>query len=298
MDLFGFRITRVAKSQKRNKKIETKVDLIKRYLTNGKKPWSEGYIEYKWDQIHTMIHDQKLLNEFKIENQLPAYFGIGIDERIVEYPWIFSKLLIGSSKILDAGSTFNFTEIITHPLIKNKDLTIFTYFPETKNFNEKRVSYVYGDLRDMPFRNNYYDQVISQSTIEHIDKDNSIYGYEASKVTEEKKSYEYLKAIKEFIRITKPGGSVLLTFPYGKFEDHGFFQQFDHEMLQRVIDEFDRYGKLDINFMLYSNVGWSFSSKSECENSESFNPHTGRGKGEDGAAHCRCICVVKFEKHK
>ena len=79
---------------------------------------------------------------------------------------------------------------------------------ESPNYNEKK-SYVYGDLRKLPFKDEFFDIVVSQSTIEHIDMNNSIYGYDIDynkKV--EVKSYEFLSAIKEMLRVLKPEGTL------------------------------------------------------------------------------------------
>ena len=272
--------------------------LIEKYLNAGRIPWTPGYNEYKWEWILDTINNKSLLDSINTKEALPIDFGLGLDDRCVEYPWIFSKLSNQKKKILDAGSTFNFQQIVNFEMLKQKDLTILTYFPEKNNFNEKRISYVYSDLRDMPFRNELFDEVVCQSTIEHIEMDNSIYGYDLEKVTEEKKSYEYLKAINELLRVLKKNGLLLLTFPYGNYENHGFFQQFDKEMLGRIEELLKQNGNYSISYFMYKKNGWAFVAQQECDQSESYNPHTGRGKGDDGAAHCRGICCIDFVKSK
>jgi SAM-dependent methyltransferase len=215
----------------------------------------------------------------------------------VEYPWIFSRISSEKTRILDAGSTFNFPEIMDLENLKHKELSILTFFPEAYNFYQKRISYVYADLREIPYKDEYFGEVVCQSTIEHIDMDNSMYGYDIDKAKDEKKSFEYLKAMNELLRVLKKGGLLLLTFPYGKFENHGFFQQLDREMLQSIEDILKKSGDYSLSFLMYSVNGWSFVSREQCEVSESYNPHTGRGKGNDGAAHCRGVCCIEFRKN-
>lgn len=285
-----------------NKKIELKKEAKKiisereEFLNNGKIPWSKGYVEYKKENIIASITDVNLLEGLS-KKILPINFGHRIDERSVEYPWIFSNLPNEKLKVLDAGSTFNFDFILDNQKIKGKDLTIYTFAPESKSYNDKRISYVYGDLRDLPFKDNLYDIVVSHSTIEHIDMDNSMYGYDLShneNVTE--KSYSYLVAVNEMIRVLKHEGKLLLTFPFGKFENHGFFQQFDDEMLARITDLFDDKDSYELTFFKYENDGWVFSSQNELKNAESFNPHTGIGKKDDNAAHSRGVVCVSYVK--
>lgn len=271
---------------------------ISYYIRGGRKPFGVGYKEYKWNKISELINDQKFLDLVKAKN-LPDFIGKSIDERIIEYPWIFSNLSASKGTILDAGSTFNYKYILEHPLLQNKELTIYTYFPELYRAPGKRnIKYVYGDLRNIPFLEKSFDLIVCQSTLEHIDMDNSTYGYDIShnKVTE-LKSYEYLKVIHELERILKKGSTLLLTFPFGKFENHGFFQQFDGEMVGKMIDYLEKFGIVETDFMKYTSTGWRFSSRIECANCESYNPQTGKGRGADDAAHSRSVCLLKFIKN-
>jgi hypothetical protein len=96
--------------------------------------------------------------------------------------------------------------------------------------------------------------------------------------------------------VLKSDGKLLLTFPYGKFENHGFFQQFDREMLDRVLELFRKQGTYELTFFRYLNGGWNFCEQEDCADIVSFNPHTGRGKLDDGAAHCRSVCCIEFTK--
>ena len=274
----------------------SKIDI---YLKNGSIPWSNGYNEYKWEQISHTLTNKIILSNFKTNLNIEK-FGIGIDERIVEYPWIFSNINNDPTKLLDAGSTFNFKEIIELDVIQKKNLSILTFYPEPNCFHVKCISYVYSDLRDIPFKDELFDEVVCQSTIEHIAMDNSIYGYkpDANDINSQSKNYEYLKAITELLRVLKKNGSLFITFPYGRFENHGFFQQFDDEMTNRILQILSNAGHYDLTFFRYDKDGWKFSIKEECNNLQSYNPHTGIGKGTDGAAHCRGICCIKFYETK
>jgi|TARA_R100000479_G_scaffold33554_3_gene14211 SAM-dependent methyltransferase len=281
----------------RNEELKKNQLVRKEFILNGSIPWSDGYHEYKVESIISAIQDSQLLKCFKDRN-IPENFGIKLDERVVEYPWIFSKLEQGSQRILDAGSTFNFDYIVRNDALMDKDLTIYTYAPENVSFNKNRISYVYGDLRDLPFKNDLFDVVVSQSTIEHIDMDNSMYGYDIeNKGNSKTKSYEYLQAISEMIRVLNKRGILLLTFPYGKFENHGFFQQFDEDMVDKILDLFKGKGSVTVDYLKYELEGWRFASKNEVKNSESYNPHSGKGKKEDFAAHSRSVACIEFNKN-
>ena len=270
---------------------------IVKFISTGQHPWSEGYTEYKQQYINASLQNHSLLN-LLLAKKVPAKYGVGLDDRVVEYPWIFTYLSKEINTFLDAGSTFNYKYIVSHPLVASKSIYIATYFPENLNFNEKRISYVYCDLRELPFRDGFFEEIVCQSTLEHIDMDNSMYGYHLKNLGHtESKSYAYMLVLKELIRVLQIGGTLLLTFPFGKFENHGFFQQFDSEMLQRMKDYLISWGRIEVNdFFKYTPTGWIFSNEQDGANCESYNPHTGRGKGTDGAAHSRAICCIKFIK--
>jgi SAM-dependent methyltransferase len=281
---------------KREKK-KTQKEIIKDYIDNGRIPWTSGYLDYRNKEIISVINNKETIDKFK-NGIIPNNLGINLDERIVEYLWVFSFLRKGNFKVLDAGSTLNHSFILDHKLISGKDLSILTLAPESQNFNEKGISYIYSDLRDIPFKDNYFDIIISQSTIEHIDMDNSMYGYTSENNSDSKtKSYQYIIAIRELERTLKNKGKLLLTFPYGIFENHGFFQQFDQEMVKRISAFLSKKGNIKMNYFRYLKDGWRFCNKKDCDRSKSFNPHTGTGKGDDGAAHSRSICCIEFNKN-
>jgi SAM-dependent methyltransferase len=270
---------------------------IAKFLAAGSIPWSDGYWDYKWQQIENSINSDEILHTFECE-KISIGYGKLIDERIVEYPWLLSRILKGKGKFLDAGSTFNFDQILIHPVLQEKDIYIYTYFPEKNNFLNKRISYVFGDLRELPFKDDYFEHVVCHSTLEHIDMDNSLYGYElAHRIIVENPSYEFLRVVKELIRVVKPGGQLLLTFPYGKFENHGFFQQFNSEMVSRIEDTLEGKCYFRKSFAKYDLDGWQFTVQEQCEDSVSYNPHSGQGKGLDSAAHSRAICFIEVQKN-
>jgi ubiquinone/menaquinone biosynthesis C-methylase UbiE len=128
--------------------------------------------------------------------------------------------------------------------------------------------------------------------------DNSIYGYDLSQsVQAGEKSFEYLKAISEMLRILKPKGKLLITVPFGIYEHHVFFQQFDNEMITKATDLLSTVGRFDVSYFRYFDAQWQISTYEDCKDSISYNPHTGAGKGEDGAAHSRSIACISFHKN-
>jgi hypothetical protein len=64
-----------------------------------------------------------------------------------------------------------------------------------------------------------------------------------------------------------------------------------------IFEKFNANGTFNDNYLLYSKNGWQFKTANDCKDSISHNPHTGQGKGTDGAAHCRCVCCIEFIKN-
>ena len=274
-------------------------DKIKLFLEGDMKPWTEGYWDYRNMMFEKAVNTPDVIDYFR-RKQLPGDYGFRLCERIIEYPWLFSKLEDRNSKILDAGSILNFRYLLEHPVLKNKKLSILTLAPEGNCFFDKSINYLYEDLRNIPFQNTYFDEIICISTLEHINMDNTIYGEEklSGKTHDGVPDFAYADVIKEFIRILKPCGKIYITVPYGKFENHGFFQQFDRKMLEKITDMFSEAGTFETDFFRYFPDGWRFISREDCDDAESFNPHTGRGWKDDFAAHSRGICAIEFKKNK
>jgi hypothetical protein len=76
---------------------------IKKYIIGGRKPWKKGYKDYRNIFIRKVLADQNLLDCFLHNGQLPARYGFHMDERVIEYPWVISRLDFTNSLLLDAG---------------------------------------------------------------------------------------------------------------------------------------------------------------------------------------------------
>src|SRR6185312_9711755 len=74
------------------------------------RPFSPGYQTVKRRTIESAV-DAGLLRDGQ---NLPPGYGIAMDERVVEYPWLFARMeAVG--KMLDAGSTFNHDFLLERP---------------------------------------------------------------------------------------------------------------------------------------------------------------------------------------
>jgi SAM-dependent methyltransferase len=233
------------------------------YLCRGRLPLTAGYSEYRDRYVRRIIGKGEILQVFGAGQELPEGFGARLDERVVEYPWLLSRLgrYGEKSRVLDAGSTLNHESILQHPAVKAHKLSILTLSPETKCFWDLGVSYIYDDLRSLPFKDEWFDAITCVSVIEHVGMDNVFFAVE--KAYRENRPQDYLRAVQEMRRILRPGGSLFLTVPFGRYEHHGWFQQFDSGMLSALISEFGPR-KVGKTFFRYTDRGWRLAGEAEC----------------------------------
>lgn len=272
------------------------------YLKHGQKPWSNGYSDFKWQLIERNINNGSLIGKFKNGSELSEFYGKNIDDRVVEYPWIALQLPESVGSLLDAGSALNFREILNHKKLANKKITIVNLNPEDNCFWQKGISYVFADLRALPFLDNYFDIITCISTLEHIGMDNTVF-YSSDDKYQENRRLDYLKAVLELKRILKPGGMLFITVPFGKYQNFGFFQQFNQDMVKKITRVF-RGTEYFISYYRYSKDGWNISSAEECKNAEYFDIHQTKYRNKnsnkdydpDFAAASRAVACLKIIK--
>lgn len=278
---------------------DKRADEIALYEQNGRKPWSRGYLASRFAFVETSLADADVMECFARQAPLPKGFGHGYDERVVEYPWVLSRLSPGKGRLLDAGSCFNYPEIIVRQEIEGKDFTIFTLAPEDNCFWKRKISYQYGDLRNMPFRDDWFDEIISISTLGHVGMDNRLYtrGHEQGTV-----GLEAEQAVGELVRVLRPGGKLLVSVVYGvhqfiQWRDGSVFaEQFDAALLEDLVRSFKRCSSVTLSIYGYTQDGWNVSDMETCAAVEYFNIHTATGYAADNAAAARAVAFIEATK--
>jgi SAM-dependent methyltransferase len=225
-------------------------------------PWSRGYGSYRNRYVTTTIHDTALLDRFRRAERLPDGHGIGLDERCVEYPWCLSNLP-GGAAVLDAGSVLNHRYILDHQALATATLHILTLAPEREAQWQRGISYLYGDLRDIPIRDDFYDVIVCLSTLEHVGLDNEAYTGDPPEAGDHRG--DFTLAIRELRRVLRPGGTLLLSVPYGVYENRQTIQQFDRALLQQAVDAFSVPKTVSATFFRYQERGWQVATQDECD---------------------------------
>jgi SAM-dependent methyltransferase len=229
-------------------------------------PWTEAYETYRQRALEDLVSDSGLRLLFESGTILPLGHGVGLDERSIEYPWLLSQLPSGRARVLDAGSSLNHSLLLNSPTIADKSLHIVTLAPEPQCFWRQGVSYLFEDLRALPIKDDFYDIVVSISTLEHVGCDNTYYS--ARTPLAEDCRDDFVLAAREIRRVLKPGGLLLLTVPYGAYQFHGAFQQFDRARLSRAKEEFGKMVSITERFYRYGIGGWQLARDEDCAHCE------------------------------
>lgn len=296
---FGIEIRRTPRSPEQVVKAS-----LKAYFRNGQRAWSQGYSAARQVTVVKTLTDTQLMSVFRSGDKLPNGYGVGIDERCVEYPWVIAHLPPQSWRMLDAGSTFNRSYLLDLPEMRARRLHIVTLAPEEACYHYKNVSYMFEDIRSLPMKDGLYDVIVCISTLEHIGMDNAQIA-KASKYQENSPD-DFVVAVKELSRVLTSGGTLLMTIPFGRYQRYRYFQQFDMARVRRAIDAFGAARSVKEQYYRYTRQGWNTASGSNCEDCR-YVDWVGKVMGcgelprllpeeEDRAAASRAVACVALVK--
>lgn len=155
-------------------------------------------------------------------------YGLDDSERCIEIPWVLSRYR-EEPRVLDVGHTnaeprfLQARDALKIPFLVGLDLVAVP---------QSRISGVAGDALALPFRRGAFDLIFAISVIEHIGRDNSIY------CAREQPARELgdLEAAAGLAALLRPGGRLLVTVPFGRLEDHGWFVQYDLRRVQTLVE--------------------------------------------------------------
>jgi len=293
---FGFRIVRSSSpTLVSNEEDAVEAQLIEQYLSGGRIPYSAGYDQYRRQYLSKILSNAEQVLNFATRAQLPDGYGHGLDERCVEYPWFFSKASRDARRYLDAGSAMNHAYILSQQFWRDRDVTIVTLKPERQSFWDHGISYQFADLRELPFRDCWFDEIACLSTLEHVGMDASVFTHDTS--DREHNRDDFATALVELCRVLKPGGVLLFSVPYGKYQDLGWLQQFDAALLEQCSEAFQP-SERDDYFFRYFPGGWQVANQDECSDCvyAEWSPNLAKHPPEDLAANARAVACCAWTK--
>jgi SAM-dependent methyltransferase len=140
----------------------------------------------------------------------------GTDERVVEVPWVLSRLR-AVGRVLEVGYAFAEPAYLAG-LLRAGGIELVGADLATRAVEGMET--VEADVCNLPFAAATFDQVLLVSTLEHVGADNTVYGLEAAGHPAAR-----LRALRELVRVLRPDGSMLVTVPLGEAGDYGWFRQ-------------------------------------------------------------------------
>jgi SAM-dependent methyltransferase len=249
-----------------------------------------AYAHHKTRTLARVTRDPSILQAVLGHRQLPAGYGQGMDERVVEYPWVLARVPHGEARLLDAGSTLNFPWVADHPALLDKSVVVLTLAPEGV-LGRRSFSYLYGDLRDTLLRDACMDAVVCLSTLEHVGMDNRAYTGDPGDAAHDPRAFR--DALREIRRILRPGGLLLLTVPFGQSQDLGWLQQFDQDGLAEIRAAFGGNVREQHHFLHRPGAGWQRAEASECERARFLQRDEAEGTMETRASAVACLALEK-----
>lgn len=156
------------------------------------------------------------------------------------------------------------------------------------------VSYIYGDLRDMILKDESFDEIVCISTLEHIGMNNTLL-YSKDPRFNECRTDDYQKVVQEFRRLLKPNGRLFITVPYGRYQNLGWLQQFDCEMISKVLDIFKGSSSNAVYYKYFSD-GWQMVDAYVCADCRYFDIHNQLLYESDYVAAARAVACIEMVK--
>ncbi len=219
------------------------------------------------------------------------------EERLVEYPY-FANWLMKLEKgldLLDVGCVMN--NKLVSGILKDRcnNVCLSNVAREPVVFALNPVSYHLAPL-DYAFPGGEeFPLVTCFSTIEHIGYDNSQYGCKDPAKYTTPNIEPLVAAFKKLARLTAPGGSLLLSVPYGYREAvvHPVTfkvasQIFDYDSMKEGLEALESEGVSgELEVLTAKGYGW-----------ERTEPSTCRERYADGCPAAGAVAMVKGTKRK
>jgi len=221
----------------------------------------------------------RLLNLWRIAGNpglRTSYSSRDDSERCVEIPWCAASVLSTRGFWLDVG--FAHAESRYWETIFERGSPLFRYDMGI-DFSSPKMSVplarlieadlISDDLSSLP----RFNLVTCISTIEHVGCDNITYNSGSKRM---KDPFEVQKKV--FLKLAEllvGGGQLLVSVPFGKFEDHGWFLQYDDKMFHAIEDLMRENGLILTSTLFYcwTEEGWKEAKISQVNEAEYSNVH-------------------------
>jgi SAM-dependent methyltransferase len=184
---------------------------------------------------------------------LPPAFGVKLPERVVELVLARSTYVPGA-RVLDVGHS-NIMEchrLLLNSLTPPKHFTGVDIAAPTYDVSRYYERSIIADITNTGLVADSFDRIWCISTLEHVGMDNT--GYTGHFTLDEDLD---VSALREMYRVLAPDGTLLITVPFGKSENHGWMKNYDLSAWHRLLDPFRRYADVYEHYFRYDRTaGW------------------------------------------
>lgn len=215
-------------------------------------------------------------------------YGFGETERVIEIPWALAKYN-GEQRVLEVGCSFasENPEYIEGLLSLN--------IPELHGIDVSSVDAPgfikkTADIRESGYETGFFGFILCISTLEHVGKDNVKYYKPIAELPHARPSSlrPDVEALVEMLRILKPDGKLIVTVPFGKFVDYGWFTHYDLQAISILFQSIPA-ARINAEYFKYTQDGWT-----PCAAAELAQTSYG-GNGAPAAAGLACFEITKWE---
>ena len=230
---------------------------------------------------------ERLNYAFELLGQRPpateTYVASLESERIVEVPWALGKYR-GERRVAEVG--YAFAEEHYLRLLLALDIPFLVGIDAAAPPDPLRVEAfhrVQADMLHDCIQSSSFDLVLCISTLEHIGRDNTAYGLDKS--VSSSGAAPDIVAVRAMAGWVAPRGRLLLTVPFGRFEDHGWFINYDRKHLDDVL-EASNLTVIEASFFGWMPGGW-----------RQVEPEvlTNRGYRSHGASHAGGVALIELQ---
>jgi SAM-dependent methyltransferase len=260
------------------------------WIRNGRVPGASGYSSARWAAVERTLSTSPA--------SAYGYDDAGLDERVVEYPWALHRLRSrweAGTPILDAGSVLNHPRILDYCRRERiGPISLVTLRYEGSAEVSDDVRYEFADLRRLPYRDDWFSSVVCLSTLEHVGMDNRGYGDHSH--GSDSPQTETARAMEELRRVTRVGGVMLLSVPFGKRDDRGWFRILDADDLRQLTD-CPGWRTDSTSIHRATAEGWRECSQEDAVNAgynERGSVHQGKRSAPDFVSAAEAVALVEL----
>ena len=134
-----------------------------------------------------------------------------VHSRCIEYPYAASKWRRSDRRLLDVGIT-GASPLWIKWLESLPSEVHATDYDDVGHHIFSNIEFHQADVRDLPYKDDFFDLIFAVSVIEHIGLENP---QVLNKVKPQVEEQGDIQAVKELARVLHAGGQLVMTLPFG-----------------------------------------------------------------------------------